>query len=251
MHLHMAEQIRQRLGQLGHGRLQQQVVAQWPAFYLGSVAPDVNAISQIARSETHFYQAPPLPAADAYLQLLVQHPQLRKAAQLPPAQAMFVAAYGAHLLLDLVWLREVDYPLFFQSTSAVSAAERRLVHFVLLTYLDQLALGSLPATAVDHLNGARPSAWLPFVPDSVLVDWRHLLASQLQPGGTVQTTAIFGRRVGLSADEFASYLADASWMEAHIFSPLPLAHIQQCLQTAVDRSVDFVASYLQTQLDVQ
>lgn len=250
MHLHLAEQIGQQASQNGHGRLAQQLADQWPAFYLGSVAPDINAISPIARTETHFYQSPPLPEADAYLALLARYPQLRQIEQMPPQQALFVAAYCSHLLLDLIWLREVDYPIFFQQLADVNLPERRLVHFALLAYLDGLALAALPSTAVDVLSQAQSATNLPFMPEPALRDWRDLLTAQLQPGGTVQTAAIFGKRAGLSADEFNSYLTDPAWMESHVFSRLPMDRIHRCLQTAVPQSIQFISTYLQNKIDL-
>ena len=48
----------------------------WPAFYLGSVAPDVNAISAIPREGTHFYGMPPAGEEMAYPTMLAKYPQL-------------------------------------------------------------------------------------------------------------------------------------------------------------------------------
>lgn len=245
MHLHIAEQIRQEAMNQGNGRLVDTLMTQWPAFYLGSVAPDINAISDIRRAETHFYDLPPLPDHDAYPEMLGQYPHLANPAQLPGDQAVFVAAYSAHLMLDLIWLRQIVWPFFFQAEHLGSPAQRRLLHFVLLAYLDTLSLVALPATAVTTLANARPCAWLPFAPDKLLVQWRDMLVAQLQPGAPVHTVEIYAGRLGMSATEFAAALHDPAWMTEHVFGKLPVAEIQAIVQTAVPQSIQLIRDYLQ------
>ena len=126
MHLHIAEQIYAKVGANGNGRLYQTLVAEWPAFYLGSVAPDVNAISQLSRVSTHFYDVPPAPDDTAYDAMLAQYPQLTDLATMSLGQAVCVAGYCAHLLLDLVWLREVVYPFFHLADQWGDRQQRRL-----------------------------------------------------------------------------------------------------------------------------
>lgn len=245
MHLHIAEQIRQKAINNGSHRLAGILSAEWPAFYLGSVAPDVNAITAIRRVETHFYE-PSLPLQhDAYQEMLRRYPQLNHAARLPPPQAVFVAAYSAHLLLDIIWMRQIVGPFFFQRARLGPPAQRRLIHFVLLTYLDTLALAALPDTAVTTLAQARPATWLPFVPDEALIEWRDTVAAQLQPGAPVRTVEIYAGRLGLSAAAFAAALHDPAWMAEHVFEKLPVAEIQGIVQTAVPQSVQLIDDYLQ------
>jgi hypothetical protein len=242
MHLQIAEQIRQTVAD--NGRLTHTLTTQWPAFCLGNVAPDVNAISRISRAASHFYDFPPLPEHDAYREMFAQYPQLADAAQLPVAQAVFVAGYAAHLLLDLIWLREIAWPYFFQAEHLGPPAQRRLLHFVLLAYLDTLALEALPGTAVQTLAHAHPTAWLPFVPDEVLADWRDRLVDQLQPGAPIHTVEIYAGRLGMSAAEFAAALHDPVWMADHVFGKLPVTEIQQIIQTAVPKSIEMMKNYL-------
>lgn len=245
MHLDIAEQIRRQAVQNGHGRLADQLGAEWPAFYLGSVAPDINAISDIRRAETHFYDIPPRPENEAVPEMLAQYPLLAAVDRLPAAQAIFVAAYSAHLLLDLIWLREIVVPFFFQADHLGPPAQRRLTHFILLTYLDTISLEALPDTAVTTLAQASPNQWLPFVPDALLVQWRDMLVDQLHPEAPVRTVEIYAGRLGMSAAEFGAALHDPAWMEEHVFSKLPVLEIQAIIQTAVPRSVQLITDYLQ------
>lgn len=251
MHLHIAEQIRCEATANGHGRLVATLIAEWPAFYLGSVAPDINAISELPRPATHFYDLPPLPAADAYREMWTQFPQLAQPRQLTAGQRMFVAAYSAHLLYDLIWLRQIAWPYFFQADHLGPPKQRRLIHFILLTYLDSLARAELPDTAVTTLSHAQPDHWLPFAADDILIQWRELLSDQLTPGAPSQTVEIYAGRLGLSSAEFAAALHDPTWMAEHLFGKLPIAEIQAILQTAVPQSIQLIDEYLHGEMSVK
>ncbi len=244
MHLHIAEQIRRQAATNGHGGLADTISAEWPAFYLGSVAPDINAISDLPRPATHFYDLPPLPPADAYREMWTQFPQLAHPQQMSAGQGVFVAAYSAHLLYDLIWLRQIAWPFFFQADHLGPPAQRRLIHFILLTYLDTLARAELPDTAVATLSHAQPNHWLPFAADDILIQWREHLTDQLTPGAPSQTVEIYAGRVGLSPAEFAAALHDPAWMAEHLFGKLPIAEIQTILQTAVPQSIALINEYL-------
>jgi len=244
MHLHIAEQIYKMVSANGNGRLQTSLAAEWPAFYLGSVAPDVNAISTLPRVSTHFYDIPPDPDETAYATMLAQYPQLADLGAMPPGQAICVAAYSAHLMLDLIWLREVVYPFFFLAENLGDRQQRRLTHFILLTYLDTIALEGLPETAVSTLAAAKPNHWLPFIDDDILTAWQEMLVAQLRPGEPVKTIEIYAGRLGITPEQFAANLQDATWMQAQVFDKIPVEQVQLILQTAVPKSIDLISNYL-------
>ncbi|MBK8902304.1 MAG: hypothetical protein IPM53_14045 [Anaerolineaceae bacterium] len=244
----MAEQIYALAGSTGNGRLQAKLAAtlaaEWPAFYLGSVAPDVNAISPLPRRETHFYRVPPDEAEMAYPTMLARYPQLNNVAEMSPAQAMFVAAYSAHLLLDLVWLRQIVYPFFYLPTHLGDRQQRELTHFILLTYLDTIALRALPETAEATLAAANPHQWVPFIADDILRDWQEMLVAQLAPNAPVKTIEIYAGRLGMSAEAFAANLQNPDWMQAQVFDKIPVAEVQAVLQRAVAPSLELITHYL-------
>jgi hypothetical protein len=244
MHLHIAEQIYERVSVNGNGRLQTSLSAEWPAFYLGSVAPDVNAISTLPRASTHFYDIPPEPDETAYGTMLAEHPQLADWQTMSPGQAVCVAAYSAHLILDLIWLREVVYPFFYLAQDLGSRQQRRLTHFILLTYLDTIALDGLPETAVSTLAAAESNQWLPFIDDEILAAWQEMLVAQLKPGAPVKTVEIYAGRLGITPEEFATNLQDPAWMQKQVFDKIPVDQVQQILQTAVPKSIDLINDYL-------
>jgi hypothetical protein len=247
MHLQYAEEIRAlavaRKGE--NGRLPLLLAQNWPAFYLGSVAADCQEVAGLSRVATHFYDVPPEPGHMAYPQMLAAYPQLTAASCLTPGQAVFIAAYSVHLMFDLLWFREVMLPHFVQRPDwAAPFEQRHLVHNVVLTYLDQVAYQSLPATAVTTLAVAEPDHWLPFVPDAALTRWRDRLVTQLQPGGDLETIAVYAGRMHISPTEFAANLSSSDWMTDHVFRFVPVADIQAQLHAAVESSLDIIEEYL-------
>lgn len=246
MHLQVAEEIRAGLEapQARNGRLPALLRQEWSAFYLGSVAADFPTISGAPRVESHFYDMPPQPWEEAHETMLATHPELADSASLPSDQAVFVAAYSAHLMLDLLWFRQILIPYFVEAPHLGDRQQRHLVHFILLTYLDTLALELLPETAATTLAAAEPRNWLPFADDAVLARWRDMLVAQLQPGAPVQTVEIYAERLRMSPDEFAANLRDPDWMEVNVFSKVPVAEIQAKLAAAVPRSIVLISDYL-------
>jgi hypothetical protein len=242
MHLWIAERI--RAGDRLADDLRPSLVKEWPAFYLGSVAPDYQVLAAIPREKTHFYDLPPAPRIEAHEVMLATYPELALAAHLPPAQAVFISAYMAHLMLDLRWYREVLMPYFLQADQWQHHRQRFTIHNVLLTYLDQQALALLPADAGATLSAANPVQWLPFAADADLVRWRDLIAGQLQPGAASQTVEIYARRLSMPPAEFAANLASPTWMEEQLFSRVPVAAVESLLDSAVDQSVALITGYL-------
>jgi len=247
MHLHMAEQIRSlaesRFGP--NGRLPLLLAQSWPAFYLGSVAADCQDLAGIPRTATHFYNIPPEPDNQAYPRMLAAYPELADSSGTSPDQAVFVAAYSVHLMMDLVWFRDILLPFFVERPDWRDGYERRhLVHNVVLTYLDQKAYEALPETAVSTLAAAKPHHWLPFVDDEALIRWRDRLVAQLEPEGALETVAVYAQRLHMTPAEFAACLRDPAWMAENVFDAVPIDAIQTRLNEALASGLNIITSYL-------
>lgn len=246
MHLHMAERIKTAVSNPDHTHhyLYTLLAQSWDAFYLGNVAPDVQNINGMAREVTHFYHIPQRSQLPAYDEMLVQYAALAQPDQMPPGQALFIAGYRAHLLLDQIWWREVAAPCFFRSDAFADLPQRRLAHFILLSYLDARSLAALASSAGQTLAAATPHDWLPFVPDADLRRWRDMLADQLLPGAQPQTTAIFAARLGIPPERLVQNLQDVDWLNVHLFDKVPIDQIEASLTTAVSASITLTHHYL-------
>ncbi len=249
MHLKIAEAVASQIPD--DAPLTQRLQAEWPAFYFGSVAPDYQAISDVAREVSHFYRTPPEPNNRAYDRMLATYPELAQSHALSPTQAVFVAGYCAHLLLDIIWFWDVLMPHFVERDGLGDRRDRYLMHNVVLTYLDRQAIAVLPPSAVTTLDAVRSNHWLPFADDADLDRWQAMLVAQLQPGAAIQTVEIYAERMGLSAEAFAARLDDPRWMQTNIFDLIPVNQIEARLDSAVAEIIDVVATYLQTPISTQ
>jgi len=242
MHLQIAERI------LTHaalsGRTRGMIQTHYSAFYLGSVAPDYQTICNVPRETTHFYDLPPSDGDLAYPKMLSSFPELVEQCRVNPEQAIFIAAYCAHLMLDLRWYHEVLTPFFVEPLEWESHHQRFVVHNTLLTYLDKEAVTALPESAANILSLASPKGWLPFALDEELIEWRDLLVAQLRPGAPLRTVEIYAKRLFLSPEEFASNLEETAWMDAYLFSRVPIEDVQAMLTSAVTESVEIMTALL-------
>ena len=215
-------------------------------FLFGQCAPDFQGVCQISRQATHFYDIPQSgDVAEAYQQMWQEYPALASPAGMPPAQAVFIAGYCAHLLLDLCWYWHILWPQFLNATDwPADRRQRFLVHNILLTYLDKMAFEALPVPAGQILAAAQPATWLPFADDQCLIRWRDLLTPQLQPGANLETIDIYATRLRMTPSDFASHLADPRWMMTEVFNKISLDYVQTVLADGVDQTVQFLNQYL-------
>jgi hypothetical protein len=242
MHLQIAERILSDASL--SDRTRRTLQAHYPAFYLGSVAPDYQTICNVPRETTHFYNLPPDDGDRAYPKLLSSFPELAQQIRRSREQAVFIAAYCAHLMLDLRWYHEILTPYFVEPLEWESHHQRFVVHNTLLTYLDKQAVKALPDSAAGILTVAKPKGWLPFARDEELIEWRDLLVAQLRPGALLRTVEIYAKRLFLTPEEFASNLEEPAWMEAYLFSRVPIPDVQNILTSAVTESVGIMTALL-------
>ena len=246
MHLHIAEHIREslrdRVGQTG--QLSAVLADQWPAFCLGTVAPDYQVLCGVPREATHFYSLPPDPDNQAYPLMLARYPHLRDTCSLPANQALFIAGYSAHLMLDLIWFRQIVEPMFYYRSQLGDIRKRHLLHLILLCYHDKLAFEALPDTVGNTLASVQPEGWLPFAADEELTNWRDYLAAQLLPGGTSKTVEIYAGRLQMTTEAFTAKLDNGVWLQKNLFAHVSVLAVKEILAEAVPASIRLINSYL-------
>lgn len=243
MHLRVAQRIYDHPALPPASR--RQLEEEWPSFNLGNVAPDFQTICDVPREVAHFYELPPARDVEAHEKMLDVHPELADPAQLAADQAVFIAGYRAHLLLDLRWYWEILIPCFVDAADWPADHRKRfLVHNTLLTYLDRQSRTALPDDAGPTLATARPHGWLPFAGDGDLIRWRDMIASQLAPGTTPATVTIYAERMRMSPAVFAANLDNRDWMAEEVFRRVSLDHVLGVIDRGVDASVRLVSDYL-------
>jgi len=217
--------------------------AEQPAFLLGNIAPDVQAVSGQTREATHFFAIPRQDALPAHQHLFERHPTLAQPRRMPPAQAAALSGYLVHLLLDELWIQDIFEPVFGAYQSWGTLPERLYLHNVLRSYLDAHDRNGLPHATALSLQAAQPRRWLPFVGDDHLVQWRELIAGQLTPGQPARTVEVFAERMGADPQALAALLASPEQMQRLIWARLPTGKLDAYYQDGQAQAARLVAGY--------
>lgn len=211
-------------------------------FLLGNIAPDARHSGGVSRVRTHFFHCDAVTSVPAWQTMLAQYPTL--ADDHRPAVRAFLAGYVAHLAMDVVFCQHVVYPLYvaFWDTPHYDAARLRM--HLLLAWLDARDYGRVAPEVYHALGTAEPDAWLPFIRDVPLADWRDLVREQLPPNGTSQTNQIMGERVGLAPDAVARIIESEEQMSVRVWQFIAPALVAQTRQLMAAQARRDVADFL-------
>jgi hypothetical protein len=220
------------------------LAAQHGAFLFGTIAPDVQTVSEQPREATHFFTLPLTDARPAHQLLFAAHPALAHAHSLPPAQAAFIAGYISHLALDEMWIAQVFAPCFGPGAEWGTFRERLLIHNVLRTWLDQCDQSRLDDDVSGTLAQVEPHGWLPFVSDLHLSLWRDEITAELAPGATVRTAEVFAERLHVPSAEINRILESPDELQKRVLVHVPPGRVDEFYADARTASVRLIAEYL-------
>jgi hypothetical protein len=229
------------------GSIRDRLIDQRDAFLFGNTAPDVQTVSGQLREATHFFDIPLRSNQPPHLKMFELYPALAHARSLPPAQAAFVAGYICHLLLDVLWIRDIYQPGFGPSAQWATTHERSIYHNTLRAWCDQNDQRRLDGDTGSILATVQPDRWLPFTPDRYLVDWRNVLVDQFQPGVSIRTIEVFAARNNVSPAEFRRVLDSPSEMDANIFAHSSRADIETFYHRSHDQMAELITEYMKIQ----
>lgn len=226
------------------------LAAEWPSFYLGSVAADYQAICDTPRAKTHFYKNP-VPREETnvgYVRLLDEYPELSDVSRLDRVTAVFQAGYNVHLLYDVYWLRQILVPFILEDDSwgGADIQTRFMSHHTLLTYLDKHALQAIQAIHGNQLYNIlanAPILHLPYIQSDHLATWQTNIAEQLLPDAPSKTISVYAKRLKMTPEQFAINLADKGWMQKEVFDRIPHPSIRVYQESAQEQAVQLLNTY--------
>ena len=242
-HLSIAEELLRHLDLTGEAR--SLLEAQRSAFLFGNTAPDVQGISRQTRQDTHFFDLPLRKMKrPPWEQVLLEYPSLRQPDRLPAAQAAFITGYLCHLQADWLWVKGIFVPVFGLRSPWETFPKRLYLHNVLRAYLDRQILPGLTNGVCTSLGEAAPAAWLPFVGDEHLRQWRDFLVSQLRPEAPVQTVEVFAARQGIPPGEYYRLLDSEDEMKREVFSHITRQSLDDYRQRLLEDNLHLIKKYL-------
>ncbi|HLF26787.1 MAG TPA: zinc dependent phospholipase C family protein [Anaerolineae bacterium] len=214
------------------------------AFLFGSTAPDVQTVSGQPREATHFFNVPLDTERPAHAVMFEACPDLGRPDRLAPAHAAFLAGYITHLLLDVMWVRDIFAPVFGPDMGWSSFRDRLFLHNVLRAWCDRRDQARLVAGAGELLAAVRPDRWLPFTADAHLRRWRDVLVEQFAPGAVIRTVQVFAERGQVAPEAFERVLSTEDRMDELIFSHISRAAIEDFYTRGLAGSRVLINDYL-------
>ncbi|MFQ3566995.1 MAG: zinc dependent phospholipase C family protein [Aggregatilineales bacterium] len=208
------------------------------AFALGSIAADAHTATALPRETTHFYSYDDHVVENLWRVMARRHPEL--VANGDAARLAFVAGYVGHLTMDEIWLVQMLRPHFVEREWGSRLRRFHLLH-VLLIVMDESDRARIHPQLAAALSQAQPRAWLPFLPDEMLLKWRDVIYRQIAPGGRSETLDIISERIGLSPAEVRALIRDASdelWANV---PPETLAQVERSMYVAARTQIEAYA----------
>jgi len=226
------------------GRTRAFLTARRAEFLFGNVAPDVQTVSGQPRAATHFFNVPLDSSRPAHQVMFESHTHLSEAHRLPPTQAAFLAGYIVHLLLDVMWVRDIFQPIFGPDAGWSTFQDRLFLHNVLRAWCDRRDQTGLAGNTGAFLATVAPDRWLPFVGDGYLRQWRDALVAQLAPGGAIRTVQIFAERGRNDPLAFERVLESEDELNTRIFSHAPRRVVDDFYSQGLLESCMLLEDYL-------
>ena len=168
MHIHLSHQAAEQLDR-------SYVFDHLGAYYLGSTAPDIRAMTRWPREQTHFAPLSVEEVGTGTETMFRMHPELREA--MSPASMSFLAGYVGHLAADEVWITSVFRPHF-----DIAEESRLTGDQVEANIWDRAMQLDLDRQALPQIDGdTHPEKWLacaahdvsmPFFEDGLLTEWK-------------------------------------------------------------------------------
>ena len=226
------------------GAIRDRLLEQRGAFLFGNTAPDVQTVSGQLRETTHFFDIPLRSNEPAHLEMFKLFPALARPRSSSAAHAAFIAGYICHLMLDVLWIRDIYQPRFGPKANWATSHNRVVYHNILRAWCDQNDQRRLQNDTGASLASVQPDDWLPFTPDRYLIDWRNVLADQFQPGASIRTIEVFAARNHEPPEKFRRVLDSPAEMGAHIFAHASRQDIEMFYQSGHDRMAELISDYL-------
>jgi hypothetical protein len=192
------------------------------AFLLGSISPDVRAVSGQSREATHFFTIPFSDDRSAQITMLDEYPQVARTRVSDPVQAAFVAGYFTHLIMDQTWVEQVVmHTLFIEGEAWGIYHPNWRTYALLMAYLEYQSAAQLPPNTSEQMRSASPHQWLPFVLDNHLELWCEHVSNLIQSGGARALSMMLARSCRMTPDELEAIVLSPSQMADQAFHTVP------------------------------
>ena len=144
------------------------------AFILGSVSPDIRAITKWPREHTHFVPLNVKEIGSGTRAMFDKHPNLNHASSTNTQTRAFLAGYISHLALDETWITQVYQPYLGNISSFSSPVEATIADRVIQLDADRAAriLLNDANPILVTLENSEDNVTIEFISRKLLREWR-------------------------------------------------------------------------------
>ena len=158
------------------------LIANKGSFILGSVSPDIRAITKWPRECTHFVPLNVKEIGSGTQAMFEKHPGLGHDSSTNSQTRAFLAGYISHLALDETWITQVYQPYLADINSFSNPVEATIADRVIQLDVDRMARSSLSdgRALLQSLENSEDKVEIGFISHGLLRDWRVWVGKYIQ-----------------------------------------------------------------------
>lgn len=215
-------------------------------FLLGTVSPDVRAITKRDRAEYHYAPLTFAEVGDGVTGLFAAHPELSDNARNDETTGAFIAGYVTHILLDESWIAGVFRPHFDRpDDDAYSMVMDRAL---------QLELDRIAEQSVERAMPVIRATTIPIetslIPADTLEEYRAFVIRHLGQGFSWERLRFMARRIASGSEDHPANQIAQEFLEAipesfeSLFERVSRDELAEFREMAVDRLAEALEEYL-------
>ena len=225
------------------------------AFLLGSVSPDIRAMTKSDRYDTHFVDLNFEKEGEGLNVLFHTHPDLKQASGLTEATRAFIVGYASHLLADELWILELYRPYFGNREIFKDPIRGDIMDRALQLELDrreQVSLGGLE-TLRSFMVDAEKDVEVGFISSSDMHAWREWIEGTLDWGFNWDRLNFMARRLAsrsnnISEDHIKVIVEEFLYSVPRgldsIYQVIPIERFEAFRERSISDLLEFAQEYL-------
>ncbi len=152
------------------------------SFILGSVSPDIRAITKWPRRYTHFVPLSVKKIGSGTETMFRKHPKLIHGLSANAPTKAFLAGYISHLTLDETWITQVYQPYLGDINSFSTPVQATIADRVIQLDIDRIARTYLndKGNLLKCLENSEYNVKIEFLPSKLLTEWRTWVGTYIQ-----------------------------------------------------------------------
>ena len=233
------------------GELNDAVLNEFSAqMILGSTAPDIRAITNMNRDQTHFAPLSSEKIDEGVKSLFASQPNFLPLRSVPEPTQAFIVGYMSHLIMDQIWISKMYRRFFSNSDLFPNQVTANVMDRALQMCMDQEANPYAEET-LTLLENSEKDIDIPFIPKESLETWREWMQNRFSRGFSWDRLNFMAQRrqnddskvsAESVATEFLNSLPDSL---NKLYAIIPWDHVEEYQNFTMQESKRIIKEYLE------